>query len=133
MTLNLQELPDGNGEAPDGKTEDDNRDAGAHPSKEGALIREMVASAIGILAGYHPMVIGRWLRHTSSGNSQKNRRARLLGRTVSESYPTAFSSTAQTPAMFFSNSSGISAPLEIVGAVVGEPDLAIRIFPCQRL
>src|SRR5882762_6547263 len=66
VTLDLHELPDCNGESANRKTEYDERDAGAHPSKKRALIRKVIGDAIGVFACWGRVDVGCWSRHTSS-------------------------------------------------------------------
>jgi hypothetical protein len=70
VTLNLHELPDGNGESANGKTEYDERDPGAHPSKKGALIGKVIGDAFGVFAGCGRVVVGYGSRHESSEDDE---------------------------------------------------------------
>ena len=77
MSLNFKELAQSNREAANGKSEDNGGDASAHPREKGALISQVIASAVGI------GVVGQ-------------------GRY----YSTAFWSSAAGPAIFFNRSAG---------------------------
>src|ERR1019366_291981 len=108
LSLKLQKLAQCNGEAANGESKDDGRDAGAHPRKKGTLVRKVIAGSIGISSvghvGTSPLLFHSLLKERSRARDVFQK----IGR---DAMPL----------------------LKIFGRVVGKPDFALRVLPGERL
>jgi len=104
-TLQRAELADSDRETPDGETKDHDSDTRTDPCQERAFVGEVVASSVGVVrhAG------GSAGRLFHSFLDQGRRPRKILKKVAWEAV----------------------AALQILGAVVGDPDLALIILPDQ--
>ena len=108
---------------PMAKPKIDDRHPRADPSKEGALIGQMVAGAIGILARRRPTFVSRWIRHSSSQNRSGGYSVELCYR--------LFKQGARHGDVLHQLVGNVVPLLEIVGTIVREPNFALGVLPYQ--